>query len=95
VKSASAFAETRIRKGAFPQEKVRKPLFATGTNQQVHFRRAPAQNFRQHRAERFWREFRDFIKPAGGVVDGFAGGVIDRQPKVQTRALGRRRFPNP
>src|SRR5260370_10504187 len=71
---------------AFPQEKITATLVATRPNQQVDFRRSPVVNFRKHGAEGFGRKLGDFVKAARGVIDGFAGGIVDRQPKMQARA---------
>ncbi len=46
-------------------------------------------DFRKHAAEGLGRKFGDFVKAAGGVIDGFAGGIIHRKPEVHTRALCR------
>jgi hypothetical protein len=42
-----------LRKGAFPQQKIGKSLFAACANQQINLGRAAAVNFRKHCAEGF------------------------------------------
>ena len=49
-------------------------------------------DFGKHGAKRLGRKLGDFVKAAGRVIDGFAGGIIHRQPKVQPRALCRGGF---
>ena len=49
-------------------------------------------DFRKNGAEGLRRKFGDFVKAAGRVINGLAGGIIHRQTKVQTRARCRSGF---
>ena len=81
------FKEDKFRKRALPQKKIGKTLLAARSNEQVHFGRATAKNFRQHVAERFGRELCHFVEPACGVINGYARRIIDREAEMETSAL--------
>ncbi len=84
--------EYEFREGAFPQQKIRKPLVAAGADQQIDLRRASVVDFREDIAERFRRKLRDLVEAARRMINRLARGVIHRQPEMQPRALGRGRF---
>src|SRR5205823_11728228 len=49
-----------------------------------------AEHFGENVAEGLLGEFSDFIEAAGCGVDGVAGGIVDCEPEVETRAAGGR-----
>ena len=58
-------------------------MLPAGANQQIHLRGAAPIDFREDAAERFRRKLGDFVEAAGSVKDGVAGGVVNRETKMQ------------
>src|SRR5438105_13772646 len=73
----------KFRERAFPQQKIGETLLPAGANQQIHLRGAAPIDFREDAAERFRRKLGDFVEAAGSVKDGVAGGVVNREAKMQ------------
>jgi len=51
----------KLSESTFPKQKIRQPLFAARSNQQIHFRRTAPQHFRQNIRESFRRELRRLV----------------------------------
>jgi len=79
-----AFGENQFRIGAFPEQKIAQPPFASAADQQID---------RLRIAHRFFKAFarkRPAAGPFASAHDGFAGRIINGQTQVKPDAWTRR-----
>src|ERR1700676_1914441 len=79
--------EDEFGEGAFPQKEIGEALLAAGADEEINIGGAAAMDFGEDLAEGIGGEFGDFVEFEGGVKDGCAGGVVDGEADVETRAV--------